>query len=444
VPGRPSRAVTVVAAVDFGASSIRVARVDLDATPVAVEVVHRREHIPVPDGQGGLRWAWDRLVAEAEHGLTLAKEKGPLASIGVDTWGVDYGLIDRRGRLVSPPHCYRSPRTAGYKAVVAAIGERPLYERTGLHLQPFTTLFQLAAHDKAELGQARWMLLLPDLLIRHLTGALACERTIAGTSGLVDIATGRWVPELLDVAGLREDEVAPITRPGTPVGHWHGVPVHLVGAHDSASAVAAMPAGAGRSPAFVATGTWFVVGREQAAPDTSHGRQVANFTNEPAVGGGIRLRKNLAGFGLLDECRRGWGDTDTATLLGEAAAVTEGYRTFDATEPRFLAPADMEAEVREAAAIDAGASRATVVRAIVASLAETSARVVADGLAGTDELALLGGGAGSDLLRAELARRSGLPVRSGPTEAAVVGNALVQGVALGRFASLADARAHVG
>jgi rhamnulokinase len=190
----------------------------------------------------------------------------------------------------------------------------------------------------------------------------------------------------------------------------------------------------------VASGTWLLVGREQAAPDTSVERQAANFTNEVGVDGGIRLLKNLAGFWLLEECRRAWGGPDAAELLAAAAEVDGGYEPFDAADGRFLAPADMEAEVRDAAQIAPSAGRDVVVRAIVASLAATAARVVADGLPGTEELALVGGGAEVALLREELARGSGLPVRVGATEAAVLGSALVQGIALGCYPDLAAAR----
>jgi rhamnulokinase len=434
---------TVVAAVDFGATSVRVARVDLDAAPVSLDVVHRHRHEPVPDGRGGLRWDWDRLVAEAERGLERALAAGPLASIGVDTWGVDYGLIDGGGRLLGAPHCYRSARTAGFRAVVDRIGERRLYELCGLQLQPFTTLFQLAAHGEQapeELAAAEHLLLLPDLVVQQLTGDVGAERTAAGTSGLVDLATGDWSPELLDACGVPARLLPELRDPGSAAGAWRGIPVHRVGGHDTASAVAALPPTTAGARAFVASGTWLLVGREQPAPDTSPARQAANFTNEVGVDGSIRLLKNVAGFWLLEECRRSWGGPDVAALLDAAAGVRGGYTSFDAADGRFLAPADMEAEVRDAAGIDRDAGREVVARAIVASLAATAAAVVVDGLPGTDELALLGGGAEVALLRDELAARSGLPVRVGATEAAAVGNALVQGIALGRFTDLAEAR----
>jgi rhamnulokinase len=261
----------------------------------------------------------------------------------------------------------------------------------------------------------------------------------AGTSGLVDLRTRDWCPELVDACGVPPRLLPELRDPATAAGTWRGVPVHRVGGHDTASAVAALPPG-GATRAFVASGTWLLVGREQAGPDTSPERQAANFTNEVGVDEGTRLLKNLAGFWLLEECRRAWGEPDAGALLAAAGEVEGGYEAFDATDGRFLAPADMEAEVRSAAGIAAAAGREVVVRAIVASLAATTARVVADGLPGTGELALVGGGAEVPLLRAELVARTGLPVQVGPTEAAVVGNGLVQGIALGCFGDLAEAR----
>jgi len=432
--------VTVVAAVDFGATSIRVGRVDLAADPITVDIVHRHHHKPVAHPDGSLRWDWRRLLAETERGLELALEQGPLASIGVDTWGVDYGLVAADGTLLGDPHCYRSSRTEAHREVVDRIGARRLYEVTGLQLQAFNTIFQVAAHDRDELAGAAHLLLLPDLVVHHLTGAVASERTTAGTSGLLDLRTRDWAPELLDACDARPELLPEVVEPGTVAGVWRGIPVVRVGGHDTASAVVGMGAAADAATAFVATGTWLLVGREQPEADTSEAARQDNFTNEQGVDGGIRFLKNLAGFWLLEECRRAWGEPEVAPLLAAAAAVEGDVDTFDVTDPRFLAPADMEAEVRDAAGLPASTERAVVARAIVASLAATTADVVGR-LGGIREIAMFGGGAGVELLRTEIAARTGLPVSVGPTEAAALGNALVQGVALGHFTDLAAARA---
>lgn len=428
-----------VVAVDFGAASIRVCRVDLPEA--RLEVVHRYAHQPVPDGEGHLRWDWDRLVAETERGLEAALVRGPVASIGVDTWGVDYGLLDADRRLVAPPFSYRDHRTDGYRAMVDRIGEAELYATTGIQLQPFNTLFQLAAHDRAELRRARHVLLLPELLVHHLSGEITAERTSAATTSLVDLATGDWSKGLLDAADVDTGalQFAPIAPAGTPAGAWRGIPVHLVGGHDTASAVVAMGAPTSAGAAFVSAGTWMLVGREQPAPEVGEWARRANFSNEAGALGGVRFLKNLAGGWLIDGCRAAWGDPPVAELLTAAAAVGHDGRIVDVTDPRFLHPADMLHEVTTAAGLARDTPPPAVVRCLVESQVAGTAAVL-DQLGGVGEVHVFGGGGRSDLYRRRLAEQTGLPVAAGPVEATALGNALVQGIALGLYADLADAR----
>lgn len=432
-----------VVAVDFGATSIRVCRVDLAARPPRLDVVHRYAHQPVPDGAGHLRWDWARLVAEMVHGLDLALAAGPVASIGVDTWAVDYGLLDAHGELLSAPYSYRDSRTDGYVAVADRIGERALYAATGIQLQPFNTLFQVASHDPDELARARYLVLLPELLVHHLTGEITAERTSAGSTGLVDLATGDWSPALCEAVGLDPKLLAPIRPAGEWVGDWRGVPVHLVGGHDTASAVVAMGAAPGPGAAFVSSGTWLLVGREQEQPDTGEDARKANFTNEAGALGGIRFLKNLAGSWLVEGCRPAWGDVPIADLLAVAEDVSlsdTGAVLFDVTDPRFLHPENMLAEVLDAAGLPADTPPAVVVRTIVESSAQSTAAVL-DRMGGIAETYVFGGGSQSALYRSCLAQASGRPVRQGPVEATALGNALVQGIALGMFEDLTQARA---
>jgi rhamnulokinase len=431
--------VSVVVAVDLGATSARVCRVDLSARPVAVEVVHRHPHVAVTHADGSLRWDWDRIVAEVEVGLRRALERGPVASIGVDTWGVDYGLVDGDGGLLSPPHSYRSHRTDGYGDLADRIGRRRLYEIAGLQLQPFNTLFQLAAHDPSELEAAEHLLFLPDLLVHHLTGSVGAERTIAGTSALLDIGKGDWSDELVEACGVPRRLLPELRPAGERAGTWEGIPVHLVGSHDTASAVVAMGAAPSERSAFVASGTWLLVGREQAEPDLSPEAEALNLTNELGALGGVRLLKNVGGFWLLNECVRVWGDTTTEELLEQAAAWDGPAPAVDATDGRFFAPDDMPSEIRSAAGLADDAPRALVARVAVESMAQTAADVLAH-VGPVDEVALFGGGAGADLLVDRLAARSGVPVLCGPIEATAVGNALVQGIGLGLLVDLAEAR----
>jgi rhamnulokinase len=412
---------TRVLAVDLGATSGRVAAVDLET--MQVDVVHRFAHEPV-DG----RWQWDDLVAEVERGLAAA---GPAASIGIDTWGVDYGLLGRDGALLSPPHSYRSDRTAGWRAVVDRIGEERLYRTTGIQLMQINTIFQLAAHDRDELARAGQLLMLPELLVHALTAEVHGERTSAGTTSLVDLRTGSWSAELLDVIGVDPGIMPMIQAAPAPAGAWRGIPVHLVGGHDTASAVAAMPVD---GAAFVSSGTWMLVGAERAEPRLDD----PTFSNEPGVAGGVRLLKNVMGLWMLERCRAEWGDPPLDELLRAADDEPSGP-LVDARDDRFLAPSSMDAEVRAAAGLPPSAPRAVVARCILDSLAASAAGVLAE-LDGVREVCVLGGGARNALLNRLLEAASGLPVRAGPVEATALGNALAQGIALGAFGDLGDAR----
>jgi rhamnulokinase len=425
---------TAVVAVDFGATSIRVCRIDLDAPEPELEVVHRYAHGPVADRDGTLRWDWDRLVAEMERGLDHARSRGPLASIGIDTWAIDYGLLDAGGELVEAPVSYRDQRTAGYREVAERIGERRLYEIAGLQLMPINTIFQLAAHDRAALSRARHVVMLPELLAYHLTGEVTAELTSAGSTGLLDLATGEWSADLLDAIGVSPQLLPAIQRPGTLVGKWRDVPVHLVGGHDTASAVLG---GAVDGAAYVSAGTWLLVGRMLDRPDTTEAARLARFTNEQGAAGGIRFLRNVAGWWLVEECRRSWGDPDLDDLLAEAASVGP-VPAADATDERFLAPSDMAAELVAAAGLGRDASPAEIIRCAVESMATSTAAVVAQ--LGLPSVQVFGGGARSALLLELLAEHVDGAVTVGSVEATALGNAISQGLALGVFRSVAEGR----
>ena len=425
-----------VIAVDLGATSVRVVRVGLDGDAVTHEVVHRHPHGPVPDGRGTLRWDWDAIVGAVRTGIERALAIGPAASIGVDTWGVDYGLVDRDGRLLSAPISYRDARTADYRATIDRIGARRLYEIAGLQETPINTIFQMAVHDPAELAAAARVLMLPELVVQQLTGEVTGERTSAGTTGLLDVSTGDWSVELAEAIGLDRALLPDVAEPGTPCGNYAGVPVHLVGGHDTASAVVA---GGADGAAFVSTGTWLLVGCERAAPDTSPAAQRAGFTNEQGTFGGIRFLRNVAGWWLIEECRREWGAGSTVALVEAAAAAPPPPRTFDATGDRFLAPRSMVEEIVAASGLPTGASPAEVIRAALEAMAATVASVV-DGLPACSSVRAFGGGAQSPLFVDLLAERLDVPVTVGPAEATALGNAVTQGVALGVYASPAAAR----
>jgi rhamnulokinase len=435
-------------AVDLGATSIRVAAVDLALPEPSVDVLHRWEHSPIASGDGTLRWDWSRIVAEVEKGLALGLEMGPVASIGVDGWGVDYGLIGPGGELVGLPVSYRDTRTEGWEATAERVGLDRLYHLTGVQIMGINTIFQLAAHDPAELSKAARLLLLPDLMVHHLTGTEHAERSNVSTTALMDVRTGDWSGELIEDLSLDPSLFPSVSGAGTRAGDWQGVPVHLVGSHDTASAFLGMPAGSRPGTVFVSAGTWVLVGVERSGPDTSPEALRANFSNEAGALGGIRFLKNVVGLWILEQCRQAWGGPPMEDLLEEAASLDEPVPTFDAGDHRFVSPADMVREVEDAADLSPGSPREVVTRSVIESIVSGIAGVI-DELRTIDgvepqRVAVVGGGARVPLLHELLSRRTGLPVVRGSQEATALGNALVQGLAIGAFGDVGMARDWVG
>lgn len=434
---------TWVAAVDLGASSVRVCVCNLDGERLSYDVVHRVAHEPVARRDGVLRWDWQLIRGAVIDGLELARDMHPLASIGIDTWAVDYGLIDADGMLLADPACYRDQRTANYQTLVDRIGAKRLFEINGLQTLPINTIFQLHAEDTDLLSRARHILTLPELLVHDLTGTVTAETTSAGSTGLVDQQTRNWSPELLDSLPIDLSQLPAIAEPGTPVGAWNGIPVHLVAGHDTASAVVGIHA-TEPNPFFVSSGTWILAGQELDRPVLTAAARRALFTNEYGPERTTRFLKNIAGFWIVEECRRRWGTATTAELLTGAQGVEIPDVLFDATDPRFLAPANMEAEVLDAVGVDCTTSRSATVGIIVNSLASTTAYVIseASALTGTSvsRVHIIGGGNRSVQFVERLRKAVGTEIVVGAEESAALGNAIVQGLSLGRWADLTSAR----
>ncbi|MDX8051709.1 rhamnulokinase family protein [Lentzea sp. BCCO 10_0798] len=415
---------TAVAAVDLGASSGRVVRGVVTDGRVHIEEVHRFANGPV-HRHGSLHWDLPGLYREVLAGLRLAGEVG---SIGIDSWAVDYGLLDARGELLGDPVCYRDSRTDGIKPADG------LYEINGLQFQPFNTMFQLMAEPL--LPQASQLLLIPDLISYWLTGERGAEYTNATTTGLIDVRTGQWSPELTrELPGL----LPALRRPGDLAGTYNGVPVIAVGSHDTASAVVAVPAETDRF-AYISCGTWSLVGVELPEPVLTAESRAANFTNEGGVDGTVRYLRNVMGLWLLQECLRSWG-AELEPLLREAAHATGSV--FDPNDPVFLPPGDMPARIQQWCGKNM--TRAEIVRSILDSLALAHRDAIADAqrLSGkeVEVVHVVGGGSRNELLCQLTADACGLPVVAGPAEATALGNVLVQARAVGAAdGTLADLR----
>ena len=441
-----------VAAVDLGATSGRVLLGYVGHHELRLTDVARFKNSPVRT-LDGLHWSVLELYRDLVEGLAAAVRQEPqLASIGIDAWAVDYGLL-RDGRLLGTPYSYRDERTpAGVDAVHARVSAEELYRRNGLQHLPFNTLFQLTADRLAgTLDVADSFLLIPDLVAYWLTGRAVAERTNASTTGLLGVADRSWdlaladrldlpraiFPELVD-AGTELGGIVPSAVRG--LGETRAV-VTAVGTHDTASAVVAVPATTANH-AYISCGTWSLVGVELERPVLTEASHAANFTNEGGVDGRVRFLHNVMGLWLLSESIRDW-ERDGSTvslpdLLAQAAAVTTPVPLFDADDPAFLAPGDMPARIAAwLTAHDAPVpqSRAELVRGILESLAAAYARAIRDAaeLSGreVEVVHLVGGGSLNDLLCRLTADATGLPVLAGPVEATAIGNILVQARAQG-------------
>ncbi|HEV2370921.1 MAG TPA: rhamnulokinase family protein [Streptosporangiaceae bacterium] len=442
-----------VAAVDLGASGGRVMAGRVGAGSLGLHDAYRFPNVPVTIS-GTLHWDILRLYQETLNGLRRVSGGADLASVGVDSWAVDYGLLDSSGALLGNPVHYRDRRTdRAAEGVLAKVGAAELYATTGIQHLPFNTIFQLAA--TASTPQARTaatLLLIPDLLAYWLTGRAGAEVTNASTTQLYDVSARAWATPLMRRAGIPPDLFPPLRQPGEVIGGMSPdvareaglpgpLPVTAVGSHDTASAVVAVPARGGDF-AYISCGTWSLVGMELDRPVLTEASRAANFTNETGVDATIRYLRNVMGLWLLQESQRTWSRADTAAgargcaldgLLAGAARVPPLRCVVNPDDPVFLAPGDIPARIA-AACHAAGQSpptgRAETVRCILDSLALAHARAVAEvqELSGrhADTVHMVGGGALNPLLCQLTADACGLPVVAGPAEATAIGNILVQ------------------
>ncbi len=449
-------------AVDLGASGGRVLLGRLDGARFDLTELHRFPNGPVTV-LGNLHWDVLGLWKEILTGLRRY-EGASLAGIGVDTWGVDFALLDASGALLGNPHHYRDRRTDGVmERVFEKVGKDKLYERTGVQFMQINTLYQLYSmrlQGDPRLDCARTLLLMPDLFHYWLTGRKVGEYTIASTSQLLDARRRSWDVETLEDLSL--PNIFPdLVQPGTVIGPLSNsvadevgltgaVPVIATGSHDTASAVAAIP-DLDENSVFISSGTWSLMGVETAEPVLSEAARALDVTNEGGVGGTVRLLKNVAGLWLLQESRRQWQhegrDYGWDELL-EVAARAEPFRSFvDPGAETFLSPGDMPGAVR-AACRRTGQPEPDGVGATVRCCLESLAlkyRSVLEGLEDLlerrlDKIYIVGGGSRNHLLNQFTADACRREVVAGPVEATALGNLLVQTVATGYISDIAAGR----
>jgi rhamnulokinase len=455
-------------AIDLGAGSGRLVIGSFGQERLTTREVHRFKH-PMERSDGHLRWDDRHILGEIRRGLreaaTAAQEMGaPVRSVGVDSWGVDYGLVDSSGQLVERPVCYRDERTQGaMEAVFGLIPRAEIFERTGIQFLALNTLFQLFVHVREGLSpRAERLLMIPDLFHHFLGGRTCSEYTDASTTQLLDVRTRRWDVGLLDRLGLPAGLMPEIVEAGTDLGPLRadvqseaglaGARIVAPGTHDTACAVAGTPLAKGW--AYISSGTWSLIGVERRAPLVGSAVAAANFTNEGGVFGTIRFLKNMMGLWILECCRKEWaagGDTmDYETLLARVAALPESPAVLFPDDERFFNPASMAGAIA-AFLLESGQAETrdptALARIILDSLALRYASIIAtvQKLTGQriEGIHIVGGGSQNAYLNQATADATGLPVKAGPVEATALGNLLVQAIARGRFRSLEEARAYV-
>jgi len=455
-------------AVDLGAGSGRVFLVGLDKEELLLQEIRRFQYSPSASA-GHLRWdifqIFDEIKKGLREGAARARELGRrIQSIGVDSWGVDYGLIDASGKLIELPICYRDSRTEGVmEQLFARVPREEIFERTGIQFLQFNTLFQLFAHAREGIPpDARTLLLMPDLINFLLSGRRACEYTNATTTQMLNARTGTWDCELLNRLSLPTGLLPEIIPAGSTVGQIRAelaaelgidsVAVIAPATHDTGSAVAGAPIDEGW--AYISSGTWSLVGIERSEALINDEVARRNFTNEGGAFGTIRFLKNVMGLWILEMCRREWQrngvEFDYDVLLREVEAIEDYPALIFPDDQRFLNPPSM----LEAIAIQLEETRQTVfsepariAKTVLDSLAFRYASLLGTIESLTNqkirEVRIIGGGSQNAYLNQATANATGLPVSAGPVEATAIGNVLVQAIAGGRFASLSEARRYI-
>ena len=458
-----TRTAPVFLAFDLGAESGRVMAGTLAEDRLATEEIHRFPNGPVAAG-GRLYWDILRIWEEIQTGLARAAAAygGRLAGVGVDSWGVDFGLLDRDGALLGNPFHYRDVRTRGMaQAASRTVPPRELFSITGIRPMDLNSLYQLlATADSGVWEAADAFLNIPDLLNHWLCGRMASEWTIASTTQCLDARRRDWSRDVLARFGIPAGMFQPVTAPGTilaelspaaagPAGCGR-IPVIAVGSHDTASAVAAVPA-ADSNFLFLSSGTWSLMGAEVDDPVLDPRALECGFSNEGGTNGKYLLLKNISGLWPLQECRRAWcaeGPQRSYDSLVGAAREAAPFASFILPgEPRFLPPGDMPGRIREfcrSSGQPVPQSVGEVVRCILESLA-LEYRRTADQLAGLlgrafSAVHIVGGGSRNHLLNQFAADALRLPVIAGPAEATALGNIIGQAVAVGRLGSWEEGR----
>ena len=447
-------------AIDIGAGSGRIMRCTIsDAGKVDLTEIARFPNNS-REVDGVLRWDIEALITDIKAGLAKGAAEQKPDAVAVDTWGVDYLLLDKEGNRLADPACYRDPRTVGLDAeFVERFGKERLQRLTGIQIMNINTLFQLYAESRANAdyaARAEHFLFVPDYIAYRLSGVIANEFTIASTSQLLDCAKADWSDELLEAVRLPRRCVKPLTQPGTRIGTCdfsgvkglEGVPCVMVGSHDTASGVAAAPAVGEKNWAYIASGTWCLTGIESPKALATPRAAELNYTNEGGVAHTYRVLKNLTGFWILRGLKEDVAKELSYDRMMEEAVRARKFRCFyNPNHPLFFNPESMKDAVDEFMRKSGQVlpeTPAEYIETFLESLALLFRRTIAeaDSISGkkTEVIHLMGGGAQNPVLCQYTADATGCTVMAGPVEATAIGNAMLQAIAVGKLDSVASAR----
>ncbi len=438
----------------------------VSADKVWLEEVHRFSNGPV-EQDGSLRWDFERLLSEIKTGIGKAAGQagGEVAGIGVDSWGVDFGLLDEKGKLIENPYHYRDSRTNGIMdKAFELMPQREIYELTGIQFMQLNSIYQLLSmrlSNSPILTKAKQLIFTADLVSYFLSGKPYAEYTLASTSQLMDMRTGQWSQTIFEKMNLPIGIMPDVIGPGKVIGKLTKkvaneigcgeIPVIAVGSHDTASAVAAVPADEKTKWAYLSSGTWSLMGVETPKAIINDKTFAHQFTNEGGVEGTIRLLKNLMGLWLVQECRRQWQKDGEDLSYAQLTAMAEKARPFAATvnvdTGEFLAPGDMPGRINEHLAQSGQQQikdKGQMVRVLLECLAlkyrEEIERLEELIESPIDCLHIVGGGSQNELLNQFTANAIGKEVITGPVEATAIGNILMQARATGQIKSIAEGR----
>jgi rhamnulokinase len=454
-------AILNLAAIDLGASSGRIMLARFDGDRLTLNEAHRFANGPV-HVQDHLHWDVLRLFEEIKTGLSKAEQMAPISSLGLDTWGVDFALLDGEDRLVGSPYHYRDPHTDGMlEKAFESVSRDEIFERTGIQFMRINSLFQLMAmRGSAVLEKAKTFLMVSDLFNFWLTGSKANEYSNATTTQFYNPRHKDYDRKLLTKLDLPTDIYPEIVPPGTKLGtllpavaeesNLSAIPVIAPACHDTGSAIAAVPMH-NEKAAYISSGTWSLVGVEVMEPVITPQSLAYNFTNEGGVDDSVCLLKNVSGMWLIQECRRVWAAEGVNYSWEEITALAENAPPFvnsiDPEHPVFLNPPDMPAAIQKfctGAGQSLPESKAEILRCIFESLVLKYRWVLErlEELLGYElqVVHIIGGGSQNHLLCQLTADACGKPVVAGPVEATAIGNALVQAISMGHVASLAEGR----